>query len=106
LIRVKIIGSNGWYRTCDDRIVMTGLCRGSRAEQEDKMPRYVVRFVKDLLGENGRQAEICQCSMEVDAKNKADATELAKKNFCGSQKLSDWSLHADRIQVSDADFPS
>jgi hypothetical protein len=70
------------------------------------MPRYVVRFVKDVLGENGRQAEICQSSMEIDAKDKVDATELAKKNFCGAQHLSDWSLHADRIQVSDADFPS
>jgi hypothetical protein len=70
------------------------------------MSRYVVRFMKDVLGENGRQAEICQSSMEIDAENKLDATEMAKRNFCGTQKLSDWSLHADRIQVSDADFPS
>jgi hypothetical protein len=70
------------------------------------MPRYVVRFVKDVLGENGRQAEVCQSRMEIDAKDKVDATEVAKKNFCGAQHLSDWSLHADRIQVSDADFPS
>ena len=44
------------------------------------MPRYVVRFVKDVLGENGRQAEICQSSMEIDAKDNLDAAELAKKN--------------------------
>jgi hypothetical protein len=86
--------------------VMAGVWRGNRAEQEDTMSRYVVRFMKDVLGENGRQAEICQSSMEIDAENKMDATEMAKKNFCGTQHLSDWSLHADRIQVSDADFPS
>ncbi len=67
------------------------------------MPRYIVRFVKDVLGENGRQREICQSRLEIDAKSKIDATELAKKNFCGTQELSDWSLHADRIQVLDAD---
>jgi hypothetical protein len=62
--------------------------------------------VKDVLGENGRQAEICQSSMEIDANSKFDAAELAKKNFCGTQNLSDWSLHADRIQVLDVDSPS
>lgn len=70
------------------------------------MPRYMVRFVKDVLGENGRQAEICQRSMEIDANNKLDAAELAKKSFCGIERLSDWSLHADRIQIADADLPS
>jgi hypothetical protein len=70
------------------------------------MPRYVVRFIKHVLGENGREAEICQRSIEIDAKDERDATELAKKSFCGTEGLSDWSLHADRIQVTDADFPS
>jgi hypothetical protein len=79
---------------------------GARAKQEGVMPRYMVRFVKDVLGENGRQAEICQSSMEIDANNKVDAAELAKKNFCGIEGLPDWSLHADRIQIVDAEFPS
>jgi hypothetical protein len=70
------------------------------------MPRYVVRFLKDVLGENGRQAEICQRSIEIDAGNAVDARELAKKNFCGAAGLADWSLHADRIQILDADCPS
>jgi hypothetical protein len=61
-----------------------------------------------VLGENGREAEICQSSMEIDAKNKnkTDAAELAKRNFCKAEELGDWTLHADRIQVLDADFPS
>jgi hypothetical protein len=70
------------------------------------MSRFVVRFMKDVLGENGREAEICQSSMEIDAANEGDARELAKKLFCETQSLCDWSLHADRIQVKAADFPS
>lgn len=70
------------------------------------MSRFVVRFLKDVLGENGRQAEICQSTVEVDASNEGHATELAKRKFCETQSLGDWSLHADRIQVVPADFPS
>ncbi|QWG11613.1 hypothetical protein KMZ29_18005 [Bradyrhizobium sediminis] len=70
------------------------------------MSRFVVRFMKDVLGENGRQSEICQSTVEVDASNEGLATELAKKKFCETQSLCDWSLHADRIQVRQADFPS
>lgn len=70
------------------------------------MSRFVVRFMKDVLGENGREAEICQSCLEVDAASEANATELAKRQFCEAERLRDWSLHADRIQVREADFPS
>ena len=70
------------------------------------MSRFVVRFMKDVLGENGREAEICQSTLEVDASNERHATELAKLKFCEAQALRDWSLHADRIHVKAADFPS
>ena len=70
------------------------------------MSRFVVRFMKDVLGENGRESEICQSSLEVDASNEGHATELAKQKFCEAQALRHWSLHADRIQVKQADFPS
>ena len=69
------------------------------------MSRFVVQFMKDVLGENGRETEICQSALEVDASNEGQATELAKKKFCEMQALCDWSLHADRIQVRAADFP-
>ena len=46
------------------------------------MSRFVVRFMKDVLGENGRQAEICQSTVEVDASSEGHATELAKRKFC------------------------
>jgi hypothetical protein len=70
------------------------------------MSRYVVHFMKDVLGEYGRQCEICQSTLEIDAPTEDRAVELAKKKFCESQALRDWSLHADRIQVQSADFPS
>jgi hypothetical protein len=62
--------------------------------------------MKDVLGENGRETEICQSALEVDASNEGQAAELAKRKFCETQALRDWSLHADRIQVKAADFPS
>jgi hypothetical protein len=70
------------------------------------MSRFVVRFMKDVLGENGRETEICQSTLEVDAPNEGQATEVAKRKFCETEALRDWSLHADRIQVREADFPS
>ena len=70
------------------------------------MSRFVVRFMKNVLGENGREAEICQSTLEVDASSEGQATELAKRKFCEAQALRHWSLHADRIHVKAADFPS
>jgi hypothetical protein len=70
------------------------------------MSRYVVRFMKDVLGENGRECEVCQGTLEIDAATEGQATELAKQKFCETQALCDWSLHADRIKVTTADLPS
>jgi hypothetical protein len=70
------------------------------------MSRFVVRFMKNVLGVNGREAEICQSSLEVDASNEGHAAELAKQRFCEAGALRHWSLHADRIHVKQADFPS
>jgi hypothetical protein len=70
------------------------------------MARYIARFMKNVLGENGHEAEICQSSIEIEAPSQAEAAELAKIRFCECEKLKDWSLHADRVQVSDAEFAS
>ena len=51
------------------------------------MSRYVVRFMKDVLGENGREIEVCQSSLEIDASDAGEATEMAKRKFCESQAL-------------------
>ena len=70
------------------------------------MSRFVVRFLKDVLGEYGRESEVCQGTLEVEASDENQAVELAKKKFCQAQALHHWSLHADRIHVEAADFPS
>jgi hypothetical protein len=70
------------------------------------MSRFVVRFMKDVLGDNGREIEICQRALEVDASSEGQATELAKQKFCEKEALCEWSLHADRIQIRQADLPS
>ena len=70
------------------------------------MARYVVRFMKDVLGENGHEAEICQRSVKIDAADKLNAADLAKVSFCESECVKEWSLHADRVQVAEAEFPS
>jgi hypothetical protein len=70
------------------------------------MARYVVRFLKDILGDNGRHAEICQSLLEIEAASSGDATELAKKKFCEKERLQEWSLHADRVHVAESKLPS
>ena len=63
------------------------------------MARYIVRFVKNVLGENGHEIEVCQSSIEVEAANEAGAVKLATTKFCENEHLQDWSLHADRVRV-------
>jgi hypothetical protein len=70
------------------------------------MSLFVIRFMKDVLGDNGREREVCQGSLEIDASSEGLATEMAKQKFCELQALCDWSLHADRIQVKSAGLQS
>ncbi|HEY0330578.1 MAG TPA: hypothetical protein VGC77_15950 [Rhodopseudomonas sp.] len=70
------------------------------------MARYMVKFFKDILGDNGHHAEVCQHLLEVEAANSGDAGELAKRKFCEIERLSDWSLHADRLRVSESERPA
>jgi|SRR5215208_1052840 len=95
--------TKGWGcdKPTDGQIASTQLEAGRAS-----MARYVARFMKNVLGENGHEAEICQRSIEIEASNTAHAAELAKIEFCESEKVKDWILHADRIRVTDAEFPS
>jgi hypothetical protein len=74
--------------------------------REGPMSHFVISFMKDVLGDNGRELEVCQSMLEIDAPDEIKATELAKQKFCESQRLCEWSLHADRIQIEPADRPS
>jgi hypothetical protein len=70
------------------------------------MARYIARFMKGVLGENGHESEICQRSLEIEASNKGHAAELAKIKFCESENVKNWFLRADRVNIMDAEFPS
>ena len=70
------------------------------------MARYIARFMKSVLGDNGHEAEICQRSIEIDAPSVTDAAEMAKVRFCEAENVQDWVLHADRVHVTDAEFSS
>jgi hypothetical protein len=70
------------------------------------MTRYVVKFFKEVMGDNGHGGEICQGALEVDAANPLDAVERGKREFCGHECLAHWSLHADRVNVAETEYPS
>jgi hypothetical protein len=70
------------------------------------MTRYVARFMKHVLGDNGHEAEICQRLIEIEAPCVTDAAELAKMRFCERERVGDWLLHADRVHVTDAELSS
>jgi hypothetical protein len=70
------------------------------------MPRYIARFIKDVLGDNGQTCEVCQTTIELDARSDMEAEQKAKERFCETHATHDWSLHADCMKVDPADFPS
>jgi hypothetical protein len=77
-----------------------------RIRREGWVSHFVVSFMKDVLGGNGREIEVCQGRLDIDASDESEATELAKRRFCEAQRLCEWSLHADRIEVRSAKVPS
>ena len=70
------------------------------------MARYIARFMKNVLGDNGHEAEICQRSVEIEAPNRGRAAELAELKFCEAENVNDWFLRADRYRIADTEFPS
>lgn len=70
------------------------------------MAHFVVRFLKDILGDNGHESEVIENELEIDAEDEVLAEELAKRQFCQLHSTGNWSLHADRIEIKPAEFPS
>lgn len=64
------------------------------------MTKYIARFMKNVLGENGHEVEICQRVVGVEASTKNQAREMAKVSFCQRENVSEWWLHADSVIVS------
>lgn len=63
------------------------------------MGYYIVKFFKTVMNDTGHEFEACQGTFKTDAADEAEATVFAKDDFCEAGHLSDWSLHADRIEV-------
>ena len=70
------------------------------------MARYIARFMKKVLGENGHEAEICQRTVEIEAENRVGAADAAKVKFCETENVKDWFLRADRVHLAEAEFLS
>jgi len=105
-IVVALLGRGNILDLIPIKMLTTDELRKREAQMSQKAPmsHFVVSFMKDVLGDNGRQAEICQKILEIDALTEGEATEIAKQRFCKAERLCEWSLHADRIQVKSADF--
>lgn len=70
------------------------------------MSHFIVKFFKTVMNDTGHEFEACQGTFETEAANQAEAAAFAKHGFCEAGHLSDWSLHADRIEVLQTDLPS
>ena len=70
------------------------------------MKRYVVRFLKDVVGGDMREHDVCQSWFEVEADDEAAAARIAEQRFCEAQNIADWRFHADRVEVVESEFPS
>jgi hypothetical protein len=63
------------------------------------MSRFVVRFMKDVLGDNGHETEVCQGSLEIDASNEGPSHRTGKAKILRNASASP--LVASRRQNSD-----
>ena len=69
------------------------------------MFRYVVKFYKKVVA-HGHEVDACQYVAEIFAKRASDALDGAKLDFCNSHHLRDCTLHADRVEVCEAEHPT
>jgi hypothetical protein len=70
------------------------------------MKRYLVTFFKNVIGENGHEAAVCQGEYELDPADPREASDRAKRAFCDRGNISDWWLHADKLDVAETEWPS
>ena len=68
------------------------------------MSRYVVRFLKNVVGGDHREVKGCLRWFEIEAEEEIDRRRDGEKEVAQeTDHLSVWSLHADRIEVRRAD---
>jgi hypothetical protein len=69
------------------------------------LTRYIVKFFKKVVA-HGHEVDACQYTVDTFASDRDEAMTLAQKEFCVAEGLANWQIHADRIQVAEAEFPS
>jgi hypothetical protein len=69
------------------------------------MFRYVVKFYKKVVA-HGHEVDACQYVAEKLSERAPDALKGARLDFCNAHHLCDWTLHADRVEVCEAEYPS
>jgi hypothetical protein len=65
-----------------------------------------VLSVRGEIHDTGHQATITQRTFDLQARNRDEAKQLAKKRFCDLEGIEDWSSHADNLVIEEAEFPS
>lgn len=65
------------------------------------MPCFHVRFIKDnVLGGDRRCSSVVQRVISVEAPDKDEAFRKARHAFVRAERISDWHVHADRVEIS------
>ena len=67
------------------------------------MSQFRVTFLKLVYGDTGHACEICQRTVDVEARDRASAKETATRCFCDLENVMNWSIHADRLEITEID---
>lgn len=63
------------------------------------MARYRVRLFKRVSNDIGREAQVLQRSLEVEASSEVEALKAAKALYCTLMRIADCTFHADAFEV-------
>jgi hypothetical protein len=63
------------------------------------MPAYRVRFLKRVVDGRGRERQICQRVVEVQAKSLEAALGPARELFCSLERIPHWSIRSDSYEA-------
>lgn len=65
------------------------------------MPKYLVKFFKNLLSSDGHRFKVLQRAIPVGrSHNVDDAVRAAQRRFERLENVRDWKLHADFVEAS------
>jgi hypothetical protein len=66
------------------------------------MDEFEIKFFKTVCNDIGHEVEITQRAIKVRANGKADAIRRAKAMFSRLEGVRDWTMHADRVVLTEA----